>query len=170
MLKKRTAVFSLALTLMLTLVFMTSALAGRFHFTSVTFEEGSLIMKGTLAGLGNEEGTVFLTAYGTATAFCENKGGKRAPGRNPIAFDLWEMDDFRTEANGIDYVEITIEDPQISDFDPVPTPKEAGCPNGNWTVTGIDTDTVNWTLAVVEVYDEFGTLQLSLSFDLESIL
>ncbi len=141
-----------------------AAQAGNFHFNSITFELGSLIARGTLVGLGNQAAEVTLTAYGKVTALCQNKGGNQAPGRNPIAVDTQETDHIFTDENGNAQVEVTAPDPTFADVEPSPTPKEAGCPNGNWTVVGLVDGSTNWTAARVVVKDESGQVQLDLSF------
>ncbi len=142
--------------------------AGNFHFNSLTFELGSFIARGNLAGLGNQAAEVTLTAFGKVTALCQNKGGQQAPGRNPIAVDTQETDHFFTDENGNALVEVIAPDPTFADVEPSPTPKDAGCPNGNWTVVGILDGPTNWTAARIVVKDESGLVQLDLSFACET--
>jgi hypothetical protein len=66
----------------LALVLATAALAASVHFTTgPTFSSsgGALKACGTIAGLGNQDVTVRLTA--TANTQCVNKGGNPPPGQ-----------------------------------------------------------------------------------------
>ena len=141
-----------------------AARAGKFHFNSdVSFFLGSLGMEGTLVGLGNEVAVVTLTGFGTVKAMCENNGGNQAPGRNPISVSTEQTKEFVTNENGNALVEIIAPDPSEPEFAPSPTSKQAGCPNGNWTVEIVEGST-NWTAANVLVKDDFGNVQLDLDF------
>ncbi len=77
---KRRFVVSGVVVLALLVVFASVALAGDFHFNSITFSLGnSLHVNGILVGLGNEVAEVNLTATGKVTAMCQNPGGLHAP-------------------------------------------------------------------------------------------
>jgi hypothetical protein len=141
-----------------------STLAGSFHFNSLSFSLGSLDVKGSLAGLGNQAAEVTLTAFGKVTALCQNNGGQQAPGRNPISADTQQTSVFVTDQNGMALVQVSAPDPTFADLQPSPTPKDAGCPNGNWTVVGVVDGSTNWTAARIVVKDEYGQVQLDLSF------
>jgi hypothetical protein len=141
-----------------------AAQAGNFHFNNLTFNLGSLIARGTLVGLGNQAAEVTLTAYGKVTALCQNKGGQQAPGRNPIVINTQQTRVFVTDQNGRALVEVRAPDPSFTNIKPSPTPKEAGCPNGNWAVVGVVDGSTNWTAARIVVKDEAGRVQLDLSF------
>jgi hypothetical protein len=140
------------------------ARAGKFHFNSVNFSLGSLVMEGDLAGLGNQQAKVTLTAYGTVKAMCENKGGQQAPGRNPISINTQQTVIYFTDQNGKAQVEVIAPDPTLQQIKPSPTPKQAGCPNGNWKVVGVAVGSTNWTAAKVIVKDEADKIQINLSF------
>lgn len=161
----RRFLISLTAILILLLVFVPAAFAGEFHFNSIIFEIGhSLLFNGVVVGLGNENTQVSLTATGSATAMCENKGGKQAQGRNPISVEVEQVVTVTTDSNGRAVVTVIAPDPTSGEFEPSPTPKDAGCPNGNWDVTGIMDDSTNWTGARVVVLDEAGVVQIDLSF------
>lgn len=130
-------------TLALLLVGVSTALAGSFKFSG-TFKLGSLIAQGYLSGIGNTDVSMELIAHGTTRAYCQNKGGTQAPGRNPINIQLTATGLFQTDQNGRVFVSLETANPNLSDLAVSPTPKTAGCPNGNWTVVGLSKD-VNWT-------------------------
>jgi hypothetical protein len=123
-----------------------------------------LIAEGTLVGLGNQEASVTLTAYGRVRALCQNQGGQQAPGRNPIEVDVQETAIYTTDESGRARVTVIAQDPTFADLQPSPTPKQAGCPNGNWRVVGVMEGSTNWTAARIEVRDEAGQVQIDLSF------
>ena len=149
----------------LVIVFVTATLAGNFHFNSLNFDVGhSLVFEGVLAGLGNEEAEVSLTAVGSVTALCENRGGNQAPGQKPITVEVAQTIVVTTDSNGQAQVFILAPDPTSPDNEPSPTPKQAGCPNGNWKVVGIIDDSTDWTEARIVVTDDDGIVQIDLSF------
>ncbi len=161
----RRVYFLLSAIVILLLVLVPAAMAGKFHFNSIIFTLGSsLDLNGVLVGLGNEVAEVELTAYGSVTAMCQNRGGNQAPGRNPIAVEVVETVVATTGANGRALVFIEASDPTAPGFEPSPTPKEAGCPNGNWKVVDIIDGSTDWTAARVVVRDEAGVVQIDESF------
>lgn len=163
------------LTLVLAVILLAGVLApgaqaGSFHFNSINFEYGSLDMTGNLVGIGNEDGTVTLIGTGLVTAICQNKGGKQAPGRNPIQAETQASETYTIGSNGHAYISFGTADPELSDIEPSPTPKSAGCPNGNWSVVDIVPDSTLWTAAEVIVRDSDGQIQLDLIFTCTTIL
>ena len=149
----------------LLLIFVPAALAGKFHFNSLDFSVGhSLVLEGTLVGLGNEAAQVDLTAVGSVTALCENRGGQQAPGRNPISVEVEQVVTVTSDSDGRALVFVLAPDPTSPEFEPSPTPKEAGCPNGNWSVVDILDSSTNWSAARIVVLDEAGIIQIDQSF------
>jgi hypothetical protein len=157
----KAAIF-LALVMALTLA--QAAGAGKVHFNSIIFQLGSLVASGDMAGLGNDTFYVTLVADGTVKAMCQNKGGNLAPGRNPIRATIRQTDQYVTDRNGHVQVRVTAQDPTLAYFQPSPTPKQAGCPNGKWTVVGIQEGTTNWTGARILVKDINGVSQFDQSY------
>lgn len=143
------------LTLLIFAVGISTVGAGSPHFIgSVRFSFGSLRAVGDLAGLGNLDVTVRLDAYAKVTALCQNRGGSIAPGRNPVSVSTVVTDIVVPDQNGKAYVELVAHDPlTIQPLPPSPSPKTAGCPNGNWTVVGFMPGSTQWTGARITVFD-----------------
>jgi hypothetical protein len=153
------------ISLILTGLLASTALAGKFTFNSLDFNlGGSLVLQGSLVGLGNQVAQVTLTGYGSVWAMCENKGGQQAPGRNPVYVEVQQSGLYVSEDNGRALVRVVAPDPTEPEFAPSPTPKQAGCPNGNWAVVGIVDNSTDWTAARVMVKDEFGQIQIDQFF------
>jgi hypothetical protein len=133
----------------------TMVLAGSPHFIgslSITF--GSLHVSGDLAGLGNTNVTVQLVAYANVTVQCQNRGGNTAPGRNPVAVSTSVTTSTTPDSNGRASISLIAQDPlTVSPLPPSPSPKTAGCPNGNWTVNGFVPGSTLWTRAQISVID-----------------
>jgi hypothetical protein len=129
--------------------------AGSPHFIgSLSFSFGSLHVIGDIAGLGNTQITIRLNATATAIAQCANRGGNTAPGRNPITVTTTVTTSVVPDANGRTSVELVAQDPlTVSPLLPAPSPKTAGCPNGNWGVSGFVPGSTLWTTAQISVTD-----------------
>jgi hypothetical protein len=81
-----------------------------------------------------------MTAYADVVGMCENKGGNIAIGRGEVAVSASVFKDLSLNKNG----KITFAENQVvvkitaEDLNAVsPHPKELGCPNNGFTITGI---------------------------------
>jgi hypothetical protein len=138
----------------------TVAFADSAHFigtpTCSKSSSGVLTCSGKAAGLGNGPTVAFLSADSiNATYVCRNHGGNIAPGQGtftgPVAGQQQEI----TPRNGQITFSPSLEPPAN------PTPAEAGCPNGKWTVERTSLTYVN---VVLHIQQPPGTDVLTFSF------
>ncbi len=111
-----------------------SVLAASPHFTNgrspVCTDLGTqLRCSGELAGLGNQDLVINLSADASVQANCVNPGGNEAPGQIKVVRDVGGTQFIPGSAikNGRAKFTVTTNAPTA------PSAKEAGCPNGNWT-------------------------------------
>jgi hypothetical protein len=110
----------------------------------------------SLAGLGNEDVLITLTATAAATSTCTNQGGNQAPGQNPAEVTVSGSQSIPAAEikNGTTPFNVTTVAP-VS-----PIPGAPGCPNSNWTQEITD---LSFTTATITVEQPAGTVVLTVS-------
>jgi hypothetical protein len=156
-------VWTLIVVLGMVLVTAAPALAGNVHLkggrnAEPTFTDHGLVLEaaGALAGLGNGDVVVSLTAQADVTSTCTNNGGNAAPGQNPAPLTV-------TGAQEIPAEELKNGNTPFDVFTVSPDPIIAGapdCPNPNWTET---IDDLAFTSATITVEQPVGTTVLTVS-------
>lgn len=110
--------------------------SGGLHFAGgAGFGSGSVIIDVSVAGISSRtQAVVVATVSGTnLTAMCQNRGGNMAPGQNPVNANVVVSESDRSDRNGRSDFSFTID---LIDETGL-TKRSAGCPNGNWRVTGL---------------------------------
>jgi hypothetical protein len=125
----------------------TSALAAVTNHNPTFTDNGTTLSStGKLTGLGNGDIFVSVSATGTPSATCTNKGGTQAPGQNPAAVTVTGGESIPASEikNGTVMYDVTTSPPAQ------PTAQQAGCPNGNWTAAITDIAFTSATVTVTQ--------------------
>jgi hypothetical protein len=143
----RKAVFGFVVVLVMALT-ATVATAANVHFKKPgpTFTDQGLVLNatGSLAGLGNGDILITLTATANPTTTCTSPGGNPSPGQNPAAVTVTGSQSIPAGEikNGNVAFNVTTTPPAQ------PTPAQAGCPNNNWTAEITDLEFTSATITV----------------------
>lgn len=116
----------------------------------------ALRASGALAGLGNGDVLVVLTAEADVVSTCTNQGGNQAPGQNPaplVVTGAVAIPESEIKNGNTPFSVQTVEPQEI-------IPGAPGCPNPNWTERIED---LSFTSATIRVEQPAGTTVLTVS-------
>jgi hypothetical protein len=116
----------------------------------------TLAASGDLAGLGNEDLEINLSATGNVTATCANRGGNQPPGQNPAPITLTGVVPIPASAIRNGNVSFTV----TTSAPTTPIPGAPDCPNRNFTENITD---IRFTSATITVEQPPGTTVLTVN-------
>ena len=122
------------------------AWAANPHFVKgpTAVDNGTTVtVSGSVAGLGNEDVRVVVTATGTAVVDCRNPGGNIAPGQRKSVDVSGEQVITDVKNGRINFSVTTVE----------PTPPPDSCPNPRWTPILRDVEFTDADVAVFQPVD-----------------
>jgi len=155
--KGTTALLGLVLAVTMPVLAQSVHLKGGANAEPNFVDQGlTLNAAGSLAGLGNADVLVTLTATAAVSATCTNQGGNQAPGQNPAdvtvsgsqSIPADEIKNGNTPFNVTTIAPVTI------------IPGAPGCPNSNWTEEITD---LSFTTATITVEQPVGNLVLTVT-------
>jgi len=155
---------SFGICFLMSLLLAAQSLGASVHIKSgptVTTSPTALEFDACLAGLGNQDIQVTITATGNATVNCLNPSGFLVPGKNkvPITATATATISGNEIKNGNVCFSVTAKAPDTVD------PLLAGCPNANWTAKVVSVDFTEVRLVVVQggqvVLDQTYTIRAS---------
>jgi hypothetical protein len=114
----------------------------------------SLNVAGALAGLGNEDILVTLSATADVTSTCTNQGGNMAPGQNPAEVTVSGSQSI--PASEIKNGNVSFNVTTVSPATPIAC--APGCPNPNWRQ---DITDLSFTTGTITVEQPAGTTVLT---------
>jgi hypothetical protein len=122
------------------------------NFRDPVFTDRGLVLNatGALAGLGEGDLTVVLTAHGVASVECTNHGGNVAPGQDTSV----------TTSGTVSGIEVKNGNASFSVTTDAPVVSNDLCPNPLWSAAAVDVDFSSATLD----FFQGGVLVLSASF------
>jgi hypothetical protein len=112
-----------------------------------TINGTTVTCSGDIAGLGNEDVVVTVSATGTAQPFCSAPGNPAnvVPGQNPVDFTATGSQTI--PAGQLKNGNLTFSVSATATV-PTPTAEQAGCPNPNWNVTISQATITSFTLTI----------------------
>ncbi len=141
--------FRLALVALFALSLPLAAASVHFKPGSPSFTDAGVVLatSGSIAGLGNGDVTILVSATGSPTAVCVNPSGRNEPaGQNPADVTLTGSVTIPSSQikNG------TLSFNLLTSAPADPSPQSVGCPGANWDAQITDVDFSSATVTIVQ--------------------